>query len=57
VKGKSEPLNLHHALRVVALRGGQLRSTGLESPFVGRERELRLSRSCSTPARTNAGRI
>jgi class 3 adenylate cyclase len=42
VKGKSEPLNLHHALRVVALRGGQLRSTGLESPFVGRERELRL---------------
>jgi predicted ATPase len=42
VKGKSEPLNLHHALRVVALRGGQLRSAGLESPFVGRERELRL---------------
>ena len=42
LKGKSEPLTLHHALRVVALRGGQLRSTGLESPFVGRERELRL---------------
>jgi len=42
LKGKSEPLTLHHALRVVALRGGQLRSTGLESPFVGRERELQL---------------
>jgi class 3 adenylate cyclase/tetratricopeptide (TPR) repeat protein len=42
LKGKSEPLTLHHAMRVVALRGGQLRSTGLESPFVGRERELRL---------------
>ncbi|TMK16604.1 MAG: zinc-ribbon domain-containing protein [Actinobacteria bacterium] len=42
LKGKSELLTLHHALRVVALRGGQLRSTGLESPFVGRERELRL---------------
>ena len=29
VKGKAEPLALHHALRVVALRGGELRSTGL----------------------------
>ncbi len=42
LKGKVEPLALHQALRVVALRGGELRSAGLESPFVGRDRELRL---------------
>jgi predicted ATPase len=29
-------------VRVIALRGGELRSVGLESPFVGRDREMRL---------------
>jgi class 3 adenylate cyclase/predicted ATPase len=41
-KGKSTPLPLWRALRVVANRGGEGRSTGLEAPFVGRERELRI---------------
>ncbi|MGN6800152.1 MAG: AAA family ATPase, partial [Gaiellaceae bacterium] len=42
LKGKSEPVPLWRALRVVAGARGQLKSTGLEAPFVGRERELRL---------------
>jgi class 3 adenylate cyclase/tetratricopeptide (TPR) repeat protein len=42
LKGKSEPLPLWRALRVVAARGGEGRSAGLEAPFVGRDRELRL---------------
>ena len=42
LKGKSEPLQLHRAVRVIGGRGGALRSTGLEAPFVGRDRELRL---------------
>jgi class 3 adenylate cyclase/tetratricopeptide (TPR) repeat protein len=42
LKGKAEPVRLWRALRVVAGRGGAQRSTGLEAPFVGRERELRL---------------
>lgn len=42
LKGKSEPVRLWRALRIVGLRGGALRSGGLEPPFVGRERELRL---------------
>ena len=42
LKGKSEALRLWRARRVVAARGGALRSTRLEPPFVGRERELRL---------------
>ena len=42
VKGKAEPLHLHRALRVVAGRGGLMKSEGLESPFVGRERELKI---------------
>ena len=37
LKGKSEPLHLWRAERVVAARRGFLRSTGLEAPFVGRE--------------------
>jgi predicted ATPase/class 3 adenylate cyclase len=41
LKGKAEALPLWRALRVVALRGGGQRSTGLESPFVGRDAELR----------------
>ena len=42
LKGKAEPVRLWRALRVVANRGGEGRSSGLEAPFVGRERELRL---------------
>ncbi|MGH7759138.1 MAG: ATP-binding protein, partial [Candidatus Dormibacteria bacterium] len=42
LKGKSEPLALFQALRVVAGRGGLLKSERLEAPFVGRDRELRL---------------
>jgi len=42
VKGKTELVRLWRAARVVSLRGGVLRPTGLEPPFVGRDRELRL---------------
>jgi class 3 adenylate cyclase/tetratricopeptide (TPR) repeat protein len=42
LKGKSEPVALFHALRVTAARGGAQKSAGLEPPFVGRDRELRL---------------
>jgi class 3 adenylate cyclase/tetratricopeptide (TPR) repeat protein len=42
LKGKTEPVRLWRAVRVTAARGGALRSEGLEAPFVGRQRELRL---------------
>jgi len=42
LKGKNEPLRLWRALRVIGLVGGMARSTALEPPFVGRDRELRL---------------
>jgi class 3 adenylate cyclase/tetratricopeptide (TPR) repeat protein len=42
LKGKGEPVVLFRALRVVSGRGGSLRSSGLEAPFVGRDRELKL---------------
>ena len=42
LKGKVEPVQLWRALRVIANRGGEGRSAGLEAPFVGRDRELRL---------------
>jgi class 3 adenylate cyclase/tetratricopeptide (TPR) repeat protein len=42
LKGKVEPVRLWRALRVVAGARGARRSTGLEAPFVGRDRELRL---------------
>ncbi len=42
LKGKAEPLAVWRALRVVSGRGGALKSAGLEPPFVGRDRELRL---------------
>ena len=42
LKGKAEPVPLWRALRVIASRRGEGRATGLEAPFVGRERELRL---------------
>jgi class 3 adenylate cyclase len=42
LKGKTEPYRLHRAQRVIAARRGEGRASGLESPFVGREREFRL---------------
>ncbi len=42
LKGKAEPVELWQAVRVISLLGGAARSTGLEPPFVGRDRELRL---------------
>jgi class 3 adenylate cyclase/tetratricopeptide (TPR) repeat protein len=42
LKGKSEPTQLWRAVRVTGLRGGAARPAGLEPPFVGRDRELRL---------------
>jgi class 3 adenylate cyclase/tetratricopeptide (TPR) repeat protein len=42
VKGKTEPLRLWRALRVVAGVGGSQRAEGLQAPFSGREHELRL---------------
>ncbi len=42
LKGKPEPLRLWRAARVIAGVGGALRPTGVEPPFVGRDRELRL---------------
>ena len=42
LKGKAEPVRLWRALRVTAARGGALKSVGLEPPFVGRDRDLRL---------------
>ena len=41
LKGKSEPVPLWRALRVTSGRQGALKGTGLEAPFVGRDRELR----------------
>ncbi len=42
LKGKEESAQLFRALRVTSGRRGALKSTGLEPPFVGRDRELRL---------------
>ena len=42
LKGKAEPVRLWQAQRVVAGVGGLMKSEGLEPPFVGRDRELKL---------------
>src|SRR5207247_988514 len=42
LKGKTDAIRLWRPTRVVAGVGGALKSTGLEPPFVGRDRELRL---------------
>ena len=42
LKGKSEPVELWRAVRIISGRQGAQRSVGLEAPFVGRDRELRL---------------
>ena len=44
LKGKTEAMQLWRAVRVTAGRGGGLKSQGLEPPFVGRDRELRLAK-------------
>src|SRR6476469_4408988 len=41
LKGKEGPETLWRARRIVSARRGELRSDGLEAPFVGRDRELR----------------
>jgi class 3 adenylate cyclase/tetratricopeptide (TPR) repeat protein len=42
LRGKAAPVPAWRAMRVVAKRGGEGRSEGLEAPFVGRDDELRL---------------
>jgi len=42
LKGKTERVPVWRAVRVTAARGGAHRAEGLEAPFVGRQRELRL---------------
>ncbi|HET7689696.1 MAG TPA: adenylate/guanylate cyclase domain-containing protein [Nocardioidaceae bacterium] len=42
LKGKAEPMALWAARAVIASVGGAARADGLEAPFVGRDRELRL---------------
>ena len=42
LKGKEEAAQLFRALRVASGRRGALKSAGLEPPFTGRDRELRL---------------
>ena len=42
VKGKSEPISVSRAVRVVGGVRGALKAQGLEAPFVGRDQELRL---------------
>jgi tetratricopeptide (TPR) repeat protein len=42
LKGKADPVRLFQARAVVAAMGGAQRVDGLEAPFVGRDRELRL---------------
>jgi class 3 adenylate cyclase/tetratricopeptide (TPR) repeat protein len=42
LKGKAEPVAAHRALRVTAARRGAQKAAGLEPPFVGRDREMRL---------------
>jgi class 3 adenylate cyclase/tetratricopeptide (TPR) repeat protein len=42
LKGKAEPSALFRALRVTAGRAGAFKGEGLEPPFVGRDRELRM---------------
>ena len=57
LKGKTEPVHLYRALRVVANRMGMQRAAGLEAPFVGRDREMRLVKDlfhgCADEARAH----
>ena len=42
LRGRAEPVHLWRAVRVVAGVGGVVKSSALEAPYVGREREMRL---------------
>jgi class 3 adenylate cyclase/tetratricopeptide (TPR) repeat protein len=42
LKGRAEPIVLYAATQVVAGSGGSQRPDGLEAPFLGRDRDLRL---------------
>jgi class 3 adenylate cyclase/tetratricopeptide (TPR) repeat protein len=42
LKGKAESVQVWRAVRVIGGIGGAQRTTGLEAPFVGRDRELRV---------------
>ena len=42
LRGREDTMQLWRALRVTAGRAGSLKAVGIEPPFVGRERELRL---------------
>ncbi|HUR51168.1 MAG TPA: adenylate/guanylate cyclase domain-containing protein, partial [Mycobacteriales bacterium] len=42
LKGKAQPARLFHAKTVIAAVGGAQRIDGLEAPFTGRDRQLRL---------------
>jgi predicted ATPase len=44
LKGKDEAAHLFRAVRVIGGRRGALRTGGLEAPFVGREREMRVAK-------------
>ncbi len=44
LKGKAAPVELFHATRTISLSGGEQRVDGLEAPFVGRDRELRMAK-------------
>jgi len=41
MKGKSSPVAVYRAVRVISERGGRGKASGLEAPFVGREDEFR----------------
>ena len=44
LKGKEDAAQLFRAVRVIGGRRGALRAAGLEAPFVGREREMRVAK-------------
>jgi class 3 adenylate cyclase/tetratricopeptide (TPR) repeat protein len=58
LKGKLAPVPAWRAVRVVAQRGGQLRTDALEPPFVGRDEELRLLKDqLHAPGRDQRARL
>ena len=56
LKGKAEPVELWPALRVVAAAAARADSTGLEPPFVGRDREFRLLKEAAPRHRRERAR-
>ena len=58
LKGKLAPVPAWRAVRVVAQRGGTLRTDALEPPFVGRDEELRLLKEqLHAPGRDQRARL